>query len=47
VISVTLDHDKNEEHEGGTVENFNRDSRLFSRNVHFDSCAGTDEGFGD
>ncbi|MGY2907762.1 hypothetical protein ACVWVY_006783 [Bradyrhizobium sp. URHC0002] len=47
VISVTLDHDKNEDHEGGYVETFNRDSKLFSRNAHFDSRAGTDEGSGD
>ena len=47
VISVTLDHDKNEDHEGGYVETFNRDSKLFSRNANFDSRAGTDEGSGD
>ena len=47
VISVTLDHDKNEEHEGGYVETFNHRGRLFSRNSVFDSRAGTDEGSGD
>jgi hypothetical protein len=46
-IPVTLRQKQNQEHQGGTVENFNRDSRLFSRNAHFDSCAGTDEGSGD
>lgn len=29
VISVTLDHNKNEDYEGGYVETFNRNSRLF------------------
>jgi hypothetical protein len=47
VISVTLDHDKNEKHEGGYVETFNHRGRLFSRNSRFASCAGTDEGSGD
>ena len=47
VISVTLDHDKNEKHEGGYVETFNHRGRLFSLNSRFDSCAGTDEGSGD
>ena len=47
VISVTLDHDKNEEHEGGYVETFNHRGKLFSRNTCFSSCTGTDEGSGD
>jgi hypothetical protein len=46
-IPVTLREKQNQERQGGTIETFNRDSRLFSRNAHFDSCAGTDEGSGD
>jgi hypothetical protein len=45
--AATLGRKQHEEYEGGTVETFNRDSRLFSRNSSFDSRAGTDEGSGD
>ena len=44
---VTLDQKQYQEHDGGTIETFNRDGRLFSRNAHVDSRAGADEGSGD
>src|SRR5215208_4747889 len=46
-IPVTLPQKQNQEHQGGTVENFNRCGRLVSRHSPFDSRTGTDEGSGD
>ena len=43
---ATLGQKQHEEYEGGTIETFNR-GKLFSRNAHFDSRAGTDEGSGE
>ena len=44
---ATLGQKQHEEYQGGTVETFNRDSRLPSRNSRFDSRTGTDEDSGD